>query len=431
MVTIRMLLILAVNRKWPMLQLDVSNAFLHGDLSEDIYMRQPPGFEDPQHPTAVCKLHKSLYGLKQAPRQWFQKFTNFLQSRGFRFSRSDPSLLIYNKSNVHIFLLIYVDDILVTGNDPAQIQLLLQDLHSHFALKQLGQISLFLGIQVTRTANGFFLNQGHYAQKLIQDAGLTDCKAAPTPITPASKHSPADSPPFRDAYLYRRLAGSLQYLSITRPDIAFATNQACQHMQHPTDHDFQNIKRILRYVKGTYAYGLPITPGDITLRTFTDADWASDHSDRKSVSGFCTFMGPNLLSWSVKKQATVAKSSTEAEYRALSAATSDVLWLRRLAEELLLRQTESTIIHCDNLSAIAIARNPVFHARTKHIEIDFQFIRQHLLTGNIRIQHIESQEQIADILTKSFSSSRFDYLVSKLTIRPTNDQFEGECEHTV
>ncbi|PKU64958.1 Retrovirus-related Pol polyprotein from transposon TNT 1-94 [Dendrobium catenatum] len=265
MVTIRMLLILAVNRNWPMLQLDVSNAFLHGDLSEDIYMRQPPGFEDPLHPTAVCKLHKSLYGLKQAPRQWFQKFTSFLQSRGFRFSRSDPSLLIYNKSNVHIFLLIYVDDILVTGNDPAQIQSLLQDLHSNFALKQLGQISLFLGIQVTRTTNGFFLNQGHYAQKIIQDAGLTDCKAAPTPITPSSKNPPADSPPFRDAYLYRRLAGSLQYLSITRPDIAFATNQACQHMQHPTDHDFQNIKRILRYVKGTYTYGLQLYPATSTF----------------------------------------------------------------------------------------------------------------------------------------------------------------------
>ncbi|PKU66220.1 Retrovirus-related Pol polyprotein from transposon TNT 1-94 [Dendrobium catenatum] len=429
MVTIRMLLNLAVNRNWTVLQLDVSNAFLHGDLSEGIYMRQPPGFEDPQHPTAVCKLHKSLYGLKQAPRQWFKKFTNFLQYRGFGFSRFNPSLLIYNKSNVHIFLLIYVDDILVTGNNPAQIQLLLRDLHSQFALKQLGQISLFLGIQVTRTTDGFFLNQGHYAQKIIQDAGLTECKAAPTPITPASKHSPTDSPPLHDAYLYRRLAGSLQYLSITQPDIAFATNQACQHMQHPTEHDFQNLKRILRYVKGTYTYGLPITPGDITIQTFTDADWASDHSDRKSILGFCTFMGPNLLSWSVKKQVTVTKSSTEAEYRALSAATSDVLWLRRLAEELL-RQKEPTTIHCDNLSAIAIARNPVFHARTKHIEIDFHFIRQHLLTANIRIQHIDSQEQIADILTKPFSSSRFNYLVSKLTIRSKNDQFEGECKPT-
>ncbi|PKU73841.1 Retrovirus-related Pol polyprotein from transposon TNT 1-94 [Dendrobium catenatum] len=360
MVSIRLLLTMAVNRDWKVLQLDVSNAFLHGDISEEIYIKQPPGFEDPTQPTAVCKLHKSLYGLKQAPRQWFHKLTSFLQQRGFGFSRSDPSLLIYNKNNVQIYFLIYVDDILVTGNNPTHIHNLLQDLKSQFAIKQFDQISLFLGIQITRTTAGFFLTQGHYASKLLQEAGMANCKAAPTPITPTSKHAAINSKPFSDAYLYRRLAGSLQYLSITRPDIAFATNQVCQHMQSPTDHDFQNLKRILRYIKGTLTHGLPIIPGDTALHTFTDADWASDIADRKSISGFCTFMGPNLLSWSVKKQITVAKSSTEAEYRALSAATSDILWIRRLADELQLRQHSPTVIHCDSISAIAIAKNSVF-----------------------------------------------------------------------
>ncbi|PKU86287.1 Retrovirus-related Pol polyprotein from transposon TNT 1-94 [Dendrobium catenatum] len=421
MTTIRVLLTLALNRNWEIRQLDVSNAFLHGDLAETIYMRQPPGFVDTTAPFAVCKLNKSLYGLKQAPRQWFEKLTTFLQDHGFRFTRSDPSLLIFRRNNIQIFLLIYVDDILITGNNPAALAELLSKLHDQFALKQLNQLSLSLGIQIIRQKSGLFLTQQHYAEKLLRDSGLADCKAADTPLAPKSKGHTAISPPFSDPTLYRRLAGSLQYLSITRPDIAFATNQACQHMHQPTVQNFQDLKRLLRYIKGTLSFGLPITAGDLTLRTYTDADWASDSSDRKSISGFCTFLGPNLISWTVKKQVTVAKSSTEAEYRSLSAATSDVIWLRRLVEELDLPQQSPTPIHCDNTSAIALARNPVFHARTKHIEIDYQFIRQHLKTGAISITHIPSDAQIADILTKSLQISRFQTMRNKLTIRSLNN----------
>ncbi|KAI0488008.1 hypothetical protein KFK09_027831 [Dendrobium nobile] len=191
-------------------------------------------------------------------------------------------------------------------------------------------------------------------------------------------------------------------------------------MQSPTVQHFQEIKRILRYIKGTITFGLPIVTGDLQLQSYSDADWASDNSDRKSVSGFCTFLGPNLISWSVKKQVTVAKSSTEAEYRSLSADISEVLWLRRLADELQVNQQLPTLIHCDSISAIAIAKNPVFHARTKHIEIDFQFIRHHLAAGHIQIQHISSQNQIADILTKPLSASRFHELRTKLTIQSLN-----------
>ncbi|PKU66382.1 putative mitochondrial protein [Dendrobium catenatum] len=317
-------------------------------------------------------------------------------------------------------ILIYMDDILITGNNSSSINNLLATLRSQFALKQLGQINLFLGIQVSRTESDFFLHQQHYAEKLLQEAGFINSKPCPTPITPTSRHQPSESTPFSDPTLYHRLAGSLQYLTITRPDIAYATNQACQHMQNPTTTNFNQLKRILRYINGTKSFGLPIAPGDTTLQTFTDADWASDLSDRKSISGTCTFLGPNLISWSVKKQLTVAKSSTEAEYRALSASVSEILWLRRLASELQLHQSSPTLIHCDNLSAIAIAKNPVFHARTKHIEIDYQFIRQHLAAGNILIQHIASHDQAEDILTKPFSSSCFDFLRHKLTVQPHN-----------
>ncbi|KAI0499987.1 hypothetical protein KFK09_018195 [Dendrobium nobile] len=360
MTTIRVLLTLALNRNWQIFQLDVSNAFLHGELHDNIHMRQPPGFVDPASPSVICKLNKSLYGLKQALRQWFEKLTTFLQNQGF-------------------------------------------------------------WIQILRQQSGFFLTQQHYAEKLLRDSGLADCKPANTPVSPKSKHQLTDPQPFHDQTLYRRIAGSLQYLSITRPDIAFATNQVCQHMHQPTTRDFQALKRLLQYVKGTISFGLPITTGPLILRTYTDADWASDSSDRKSISGFCSFLGTTLISWTVKKQVTVAKSSTEAEYRTLSAATSDVIWLRRLAAELDLLQNSPTQIYCDSTSAIALARNPVFHARTKHIEIDYQFIRQHLKTGAISLSHIPSEEQIADILTKSFSAARFHNLRHKLTIRSQND----------
>ncbi|XP_020682550.1 uncharacterized protein LOC110099671 [Dendrobium catenatum] len=257
MPTIRILLTIAVTRQWSILQLDVSNAFLHGDLAEEFYMRQPPGFEDTAFPSSVCKLNKSLYGLKQAPRQWFEK---------------------------------------LTGNDQVAIQSLLTKLKSQFALRQLGHISLFLGIQVIRRPSGLFLTQQHYAQKLLDDSGFADCKPTSTPTSPKTPATEANTQMFDNPSLYRRLAGSLQYLSITRPDIAFATNQICQHMHKPTIADFQSLKRLLRYIKGTISFGLPITPGDLTIQTFTDADWASDASDRKSISGYCIFLGPNLIS---------------------------------------------------------------------------------------------------------------------------------------
>ncbi|PKU70877.1 Retrovirus-related Pol polyprotein from transposon TNT 1-94 [Dendrobium catenatum] len=191
-------------------------------------------------------------------------------------------------------------------------------------------------------------------------------------------------------------------------------------MQSPTEHNFKALTRLLRYIKGTTSFGLPITTGTLELRAFSDADWASDITDRKSVSGFCTFLGPNLISWTVKKQATVAKSSTEAEYRSLSAAASDVLWLRRLTAELDMPQSSPTTIYCDNTSAMAIAKNLVFHGRTKHIEIDYHFIRQQISSGNIQLAHISSKDQIADILTKPFSIARFHELRNKLTTRTPN-----------
>ncbi|XP_020704869.2 uncharacterized protein LOC110115833 [Dendrobium catenatum] len=415
MPTIRILLTVALTKQWPVLQLDVSNAFLHGTLDEDVYMKQPPGFVDTTHPDYVCKLHKTIYGLKQAPRLWFQTLTGFFLSTNFKFSKSDPSLLIYSDRDTHIYVLIYVDDLLISGNNLQKINSLISKLHSQFSIKDLGPISFFLGIQVSHTPNGYFLSQAQYALDILKAAGLSQCKPASTPIAVKGSSTNSVASNF-DPVTYRKLAGSLQYLTITRPDIAFATNMVCQNMHQPTDQSQAILKRLLRYINGTIHFGLPITRGNLQLTSFSDSDWASDTSDRRSITGYCTFLGNTLVSWCVKKQPTVAKSSTEAEYRSLASATSDIIWLRRLLAEFQVSVSSPTSLSCDNISALALANNPVFHARTKHIEIDYHFIRDRILSNEISVHHISSLDQPADLLTKPLSTSRFQMLCNKLTI---------------
>ncbi|KAI0493266.1 hypothetical protein KFK09_027542 [Dendrobium nobile] len=264
MVTIRMLLTIALHHNWAVTQLDISNAFLHGDLHDKVYMKQPRGFEDAQHSQYVCKLHKSIYGLKQSPRLWFHKLTQSLLQIGFVFSKADPSLLLHTQADARVFVLIYVDDILITGNNKLQIQITLQHLQSAFRLKQLGNISVFLRIQVIQTTYGYFLNQTHYANELLSHAGFSGCKPSSTPaLTKPSKLQ--DETLFSDPQLFRKLAGSLQYLTITRPDIAFTVNSICQFMHQPRNCDFLALKRLLHYIKGTSEFGLPITRGSLCL----------------------------------------------------------------------------------------------------------------------------------------------------------------------
>ncbi|KAI0498967.1 hypothetical protein KFK09_019866 [Dendrobium nobile] len=427
--TIRILLAVALHHDWPVQQLDVANAFLHGSLSETIYMHQPKGFEDATNPNYVCRLHKAIYKLKQAPRQWHNTFTSFLISIGFVHCQSDPSLLIYRNSNIHIFLLIYVDDILITGNNSAKIQ---EIMNTRFAMKHLGTASSFLGIQIKRTNESFFLSQKPYANSILQMAKLQQCNSLSNPTcTKLPTEFTSDAIP-DDPAIYRKIIGSLQYLCLTRPDISYSVNFLSQHMHQPKLQHVYLLKRLLRYIKGMLEYDLPITKSNLNLTSFSDADWASDPVSRKSTSGFCSFLGDTLISWTVKKQARVARSSTESEYRALASLTADVVWLRRILTDFGIPQTQPTSIYCDNTSAIALANNPVFHARTKHIEIDHRFVRDHILQQNIQILPIGTIDQVADIFTKSLSTSRFQMLRDKLTITRPSSVCGGvlEQQHT-
>ncbi|XP_020684877.1 uncharacterized protein LOC110101356 [Dendrobium catenatum] len=331
--TIRMFLLVALHHGWSILQLDVVSAFLHGNLTETVYMAQPQGFQDLQHPSHVCRLHKAIYDLKQALRQWFTTLSTFLLSRNFKISSADPSFFIYDHKQNTIYLLIYFDDILLCENDSHFISSLLQQLQQNFHIRNLGELSRFLGIDFTRTPGGYHLSQQSYVEQLLSTAAMSNCKPLATPLPAKWSSSPGLQIPYSQLDFYRQIAGSLQYLTNTRPDLAFALNKLCQFMHQPLICHFQLLKHILRYLKGTIYVRLFLPKSDLTLTAYADSDWAGDVTDRKSTTGSCIFLGSALLSWSVKKQSTVARSSTEAEYRSLTAPAIVIIWVCRLCAD--------------------------------------------------------------------------------------------------
>ncbi|KAB2618580.1 hypothetical protein D8674_014449 [Pyrus ussuriensis x Pyrus communis] len=355
--TIRILLSIAISYDWFIHQLDVSNAFLHGTLKEAVYMTQPPGFVDSTKPRHVCKLNRSLYGLKQAPRACL-------------FIKQDSSIT---------FILVYVDDIIITGSSRSVCQSIIAQLQTMFPVKDLGDIHYFLGIEVHRSAKGMFLHQSKYALDLLKKTDMLGVKPCSTP-----------------------------------------------YMHSPRTIHLQAVKRILRYLKGTLDAGLWFTPGSQRLTAWSDADWAGCPVDRRSTSGYCVFLGPNLISWSAKKQCTVARSSTEAEYRSLANTAAELSWVCKILQDISFPILHTPAIFCDNQSAIALAFNPVFHARTKHVEIDYHYIREKVLAGQVSVHHVASLLQLADIFTKSLPSARFAELTSKLSVRFPPFSLRGE-----
>jgi histone deacetylase 1/2 len=249
---------------------------------------------------------------------------------GFVASKSDTSLFIYHKLNVTIFMLIYVDDIIVASSSHAATGALLKDLHQNFALKDLGDLHYFLGIEVTKVSNGLVLNQAKYAHDVLARVNMTHCTGTPTPLSSSEKLTAEEGTLLGpdDSTKYRSMVGALQYLTLTRPDICYAVNKVCQYLHAPTTVHWTAAKRILRYVKSTITVGLTFTRSSSTqVSAFSDADWAGCVDDRRSTGGFVVFFGPNLISWSAKKQATVSRSSTEAEYKSLADATAEVIWV--------------------------------------------------------------------------------------------------------
>ncbi|CAN6685630.1 unnamed protein product [Malus baccata var. baccata] len=291
-VTIRILLTMAVQYDWFLHQLDISNAFLNGNLQEDVFMQQPP-------------------------------------------------------------------------------------------VKDLGPLHYFLGLKVHRSDEGIFLSQSKYALDLLVKTSMAGCKPYPTPLgTQKLDHTGAL---LADPKEYRSIVGALQYLTWTRPDLSFAVNQACQFLHCPRDSHFQAVKRILRFLKGTFDQGMWFKKSPLHLTAYSDADWARYVLDRRFTSGYCIYLGRNLISWSAKKQHTVARSSTEDEYRSLAHTAAELTWICKIFRDVAFQLTTIPTLWCDNVSAISLASNPVFHARAKHVEIDYHYIRELVIAKLLQV----------------------------------------------
>ncbi|CAM8962427.1 unnamed protein product [Rhodiola kirilowii] len=418
MTTVRCLLAIASARQWPIHQLDVDNAFLHGTLDEEVYMKLPPGFYRQEKAAGkVCKLIKSIYGLKQASRQWFAKFSASLVEFGFTPSLNDYSLFTITRGSVFLILLVYVDDVLLTGNSESLILEVKQFIHQKFRIKDLGPLKYFLGLEVARSTEGIFLNQRKYALELLEDHNLVDCKPAKTPMHLKQNLSLSTASVLEDPLHYRRLVGKLIYMTITRPDLAYPVHILSQFMQHPTADHLTAALRVLRYIKGTPAQGILFpAKSDLTLRAFCDADWAACPLTRRSITGHCVKLGSCIISWKTKKQPVVSRSSAESEYRAMAAVCCELIWLARLIDEMGVPVIDAIPLYCDNKAALHIAHNPVFHERTKHVELDCHLVRAHVVSKFIAPVHISTHEQPADIFTKSLTREQLLYLCSKLGV---------------
>ncbi|KAL6505058.1 hypothetical protein OROGR_024875 [Orobanche gracilis] len=413
--SLRLILSLASSQNWCLRQLDINNAFLQGTLSENVYMSQPPGFVDPSFPHHVCKLNKAIYGLRQASRAWYNELKSFLSSNGFKSTISDPSLFVQKSSTSPIYILVYVDDIIITGPNRSTVSSFITALANRFSLKDLGNLSYFLGIEVLPHSDGLFLSQAKYILDILNRANMSDCKPASTPSTPSLHLTTTEGSPLSNPKDYRSLVGGLQYLSLTRPDVAFTVNKLSQFMHCPTDIHWAALKRLLRYLHGSIHHGLLIRRNSpLHLHAFTDADWAGDKQTYRSTTGYIVYLGSNPIAWSSKRQPTLARSSTEAEFRAVASTTTEVQWLVSLLSELGYNSTVTPTIFCDNLSATHYSANPVFHSRMKHLALDFHFVREKVQEGSLRVTHIKGDDQLADALTKPLLKHRYHTLLSKI-----------------
>ena len=416
--TIRIVLSLAVNLEWDLWQMDVKNAFLQGELEDEVYMRPPPGMEDMVKPGNVLRLKKAIYGLKQSPRAWYHKLSTTLNGRGFVKSEADHTLFTLTSKQGIVVILIYVDDIIITGSNKEGIISTKAFLKSSFDIKDLGELKYFLGIEICRSKEGFFLSQRKYTLDILNEAGKLGARVAKTPLEEGYKvlrEGEIEDTPFGDFKLYRRMVGKLIYLTITRPDICFAVNQVSQYMQAPKVHHWNMVERIMRYLREAPGQGVWMGCNKSTeIVGYCDADWAGDRVDRRSTTGYCTFIGGNLVTWKSKKQKVVSCSSAEAEYRAMRKLTSELIWIRNLLRDLGIETTTPITMHCDNQAAIHIASNSVFHERTKHIEVDCHKVRQAVEQKIILPCYTRSEDQLADIFTKGASTKVCEFIHPRL-----------------
>ena len=425
--SVRSLLALANAHDLEIHQMDVKTAFLNGSLDCKIYMSQPEGFVDPDRPNHVCKLKKSIYGLKQSARCWNTTLDEYLKSVGYHKSNADGCIYLKSMKEANgrisfVILGVYVDDIIPVSNNPALLKAEKGALCERFEMIDQGEIHYLLGMSIKRDRENrtLLISQPNYVEKVLRKFGMENCKSVSTPLEPGRKFqklSPSDEP--FDVQTYQQAIGCLTYVSTaTRPDIAAAVGVLSQYMSRPSKDHWIGVKRVLRYLKGTLKYGLKFTvhEEEPELFGYSDADWAGDVDTRRSTSGYVFQIGSSTVSWSSRKQATVAKSSTEAEYVALSSATQEAVWLRRLMEDLGRQMDAPTTIYEDNQGAIELAKNAKYHNRTKHIDICHHFVRERVVSNEIQVIYCPTGDMIADIMTKGLAKLSFEKLRNLLGV---------------
>jgi hypothetical protein len=341
MESVRMLLALAAQEGWVVHHMDVKSAFLNGDLHEEVYVSHP-GFEVPGEEKKVYRLHKALYGLRQAPRAWNAKLDLTLKKMGFEQNAYEAAMYRRGQGDSLLVIGVYVDDLIITGADQQRIEAFKNKMKQTFDMSDLGPLSLYLGVEVRQTDGSITLKQTHYAKKILELGGMTDCNPATTPMEERLKLSKESTAREVDPTLYRRLVGSLRYLVHTRPDLPFSVGYVSRFLERPTNEHFQAVKRILRYLAGTLDHGMCYTKtaGKASFVGYSDSDLAGDVDTSKSTTRCLFFFGSSLISWQSIKQRVVALSSCEAEYVAMTTAATQALWLSRLLAQLLGRKVE-------------------------------------------------------------------------------------------
>ena len=414
--SIRILLAYAAHHSFRLFQMDVKSAFLNGPIKEEVYVEQPPGFEDERYPDHVCKLSKALYGLKQAPRAWYECLRDFLIANAFKVGKADPTLFTKTCDGDLFVCQIYVDDIIFGSTNQKSCEEFSRVMTQKFEMSMMGELNYFLGFQVKQLKDGTFISQTKYTQDLLKRFGMKDAKPAKTPMGTDGHTDLNKGGKSVDQKAYRSMIGSLLYLCASRPDIMLSVCMCARFQSDPKECHLVAVKRILRYLVATPCFGIWYPKGStFDLIGYSDSDYAGCKVDRKSTSGTCQFLGRSLVSWNSKKQTSVALSTAEAEYVAAGQCCAQLLWMRQTLRDFGYNLSKVPLL-CDNESAIRMAENPVEHSRTKHIDIRHHFLRDHQQKGDIEVFHVSTENQLADIFTKPLDEKTFCRLRSELNV---------------
>ncbi|CAL1406718.1 unnamed protein product [Linum trigynum] len=418
MTSIRTVLGLAARLNLEVEQMDVKTAFLHGDLEEEIYMEQPEGFKKEKKEDYVCRLRKSLYGLKQTPRQWYKKFESVMGEQGYMKTTSDHCVFVKKfPDGDFIILLLYVDDMLIAGQNVSKINDLKKELSKSFAMKDLGPAKQILGVRIIRDrgAKKIWLSQEKYIEKVLQRFNMDNAKAVSCPLanhfTLTSKQSPSTEKEKAemDKIPYASAVGSLMYAMVcTRPDIAHAVGVVSRFLSKPGKEHWEAVKWILRYLRGSSKMSLCFGDGEHVLVGYTDADMAGDVDSRRSTSGYLITLSGGAISWQSRLQKCVALSTTEAEYIAVTEACKEMIWMKKFLNELGFLQERPQMFY-DSQSAIHLAKNASFHARSKHIDVRYHWIRDVLEMKQLQLEKIHTDENGSDMCTKTLPREKFEF----------------------